>query len=175
MHGGQMSNNCWLPKCEYYDSSQPWIDYEDFLYSIFRTDFIDSHPEFEGKDVRIRFHPIEYNKEEAFYHVTCQDYLKDGERVPDFRRCERIRWVRAFIENYNCDSSKCTGCDGIKVWEKPYKNNQRIHLLFEEERYIVVLERRDNYVLLITAFYIEQDHTLEKKVKEYHQYKADSE
>ena len=85
-----------------------------------------------------------------------------------------MRWVRAFIENYNCDPSKCTGCDGIKIWEKPYKNNQRIHLLFEEERYIVVLERRENYVLLITAFYIEQDHTLEKKVKEYHQYKADS-
>nr|MBQ4453520.1 hypothetical protein [Clostridia bacterium] len=134
-----MSNNCWLPKCEYYDSSQPWIDYEDFLYSIFRTDFIDSHPEFEGKGVRIRFHPIENNKEEAFYHATCQDYRKDGERVPDFRRCERIRWVRAFIENYNCDPSKCTDCDGIKVWEKPYKNNQRIHLLFEEERYIVVV------------------------------------
>ena len=36
-----MSNNCWLPECEYYDSSQPWIDYEDFLYSIFRTDFIE--------------------------------------------------------------------------------------------------------------------------------------
>ena len=47
-------------------------------------------------------------------------------------------------------------------------------MLFEEERYIVVLERRENYVLLITAFYIEQDHTLEKKVKEYHQYKAES-
>ena len=169
-----MSNNCWLPKLEYYDSSQPWIDYEDSLYSIFKSDFIDSPPEFEGKKIRIRFYPKENNKEEAFYHVTCQDYLKDGDRVPDFRRCERIRWIRAFIENYGCDPSKCTGCDGIKVWEKPYKNKQRIHLLFEEERYLVVLERRESYVLLITAFYIEEDHTLKKKVKEYQQYIAGS-
>ena len=61
------------------------------------------------------------------------------------------------------------------MWEKPYKNNQRIHLLFEEERYIVVLERRENYVLLITAFYIEYDHTLENKVKEYQEYKIEFE
>lgn len=133
-----MSNNCWLPKCEYYNSSQPWTDYEDLLYSIFKTDFIDSYPEFEGKEIR-------------------------------------IRWVRAFIENYDCDTSKCTDCDGIKVWEKPFKNNQRIHLFFEEERYIVVLERRENYILLITAFYIEYEHTLEKKVKEFQLYKAKSE
>ncbi len=79
------------------------------------------------------------------------------------------------LYNVYCDETCHLENDGIKVWEKPYKNNQRIHLLFEEERYIVVLERRENYVLLITAFYIEQDHTLEKKVKEYQQYKAASE
>lgn len=167
-----MSNNCWLPKCEYYDNSEPWQVYEDLLYSIFRADFIEDHPSYEGKDVKIRCHPIENNKEEAFYHVTCQDYSKDGNRVPDFRRCERIRWVRAFIENYSCNPSLCIGCDGIKVWEKPYNSNQRVHLLFEEERYIVVLERRDRYCLLITAFYIEQNHTLIKKVKEYRQYRC---
>lgn len=171
MQGERMNNNCWLPQCEYYDSSESWQDYENYLYNIFRSDFIEDHPQFEGKDVKIRFRPIENNKEEAFYHVTCQDYQKDGNRVPDFRRCERIRWIKAFIENYQCDPSSCTDCDGIKIWEKPYKSNKRVHLLFEEERYIVVLERRQKYCLLITAFYIEQDHTLKKKVKEYEQYK----
>lgn len=168
-----MNNNCWLPKCEYYDGYKSWKDYEDFLYSIFRADFIEDHPKFEGKNVNVRFYPIENNKEEAFYHVTCQDYSKNRNRVPDFRRCERIRWVRAFIENYSCDPSLCTDCDGIKVWEKPYKTNKRVHLLLEEERYIVVLERRENYFLLITAFYIEHDHTLSKKVQEYEVYKQD--
>ena len=55
------------------------------------------------------------------------------------------------------------------------KKEEYLKRLAEEERYIVVLERRENYVLLITAFYIEYDHTLEKKVKEYQEYKTESE
>lgn len=166
-----MSNSCWLPELEYLDDYQnSWQLYENALYSIFKTDFVDSHPSFEGKQVNIRRHPIEYNKEEAFFHVTCQDYLKDGQRVPDFRRCERIRWVRRFIENYQCDTSKCQDCDGIKVWSEPYKSTTRVHILFEEERYMVVLERRESYCLLITAFYFNHDHALEKKLKHYEMY-----
>lgn len=166
-----ISEQCWLPKQEYYEGYASWNDYQDTLYDIFKNDFIDQHPFFEGKQVNIRKHPIEFGKEEAFFHVTCQDYMKEGERVPDFRRCERIRWVKAFIENYNCDSSLCDACEGIKVWSEPYKNTSRVHILLEEERYMVVLERRDSYCLLITAFYFDKDHTLEKKLKHYEQYK----
>lgn len=167
-----ISETCWLPKQELFDDyDNNWKKYESTLYDIFKCDFIVSHPSFEGKQVNIRKHPMEYDKEEAFFHVTCQDYLKDGERVPDFRRCERIRWVKAFIENYNCDSSKCPECDGVKVWSEPYKSNSRVHILLEEERYMVVLERRDSYCLLVTAFYFDKDHTLEKKLKHYEKYK----
>lgn len=167
-----ISEACWIPKQELFDDyDNDWKRYEAALYDIFKCDFIDSHPSFEGKQVNIRKHPMEYDKEEAFFHVTCQDYLKDGERVPDFRRCERIRWVKAFIENYNCDSSKCSECDGIRVWSEPYKSNSRVHILLEEERYMVVVERRDSYCLLVTAFYFDKDHTLEKKLKHYEKYK----
>ena len=65
-----MSNSCWLPELEYLDDYQNnWQLYENALYSIFKTDFIDSRPSFEGKQVSIRRHPIEYNKEEAFFHL----------------------------------------------------------------------------------------------------------
>lgn len=43
--------------------------------------------------------------------------------------------------------------------------NNRIHLLNELDRYIIVLEERDNYILLITSFYISEEHTLIKKLK----------
>jgi hypothetical protein len=170
-----MNEHCWLPEliC-YYDYGGNWTNYQDAIYSIFKSDFVDSKPYFENKQVRIRKHPMEYGKEEAFFHVTCQDYQKNGERVPDFRRCERIRWVRSFIENYECDLTQCENCDGIKVWREPYKANHRIHLLFEEERYIVVLEHREKYCLLITAFYIEHEHMLNKKLKRYDRYRASS-
>lgn len=168
-----MSDKCWLPELELYNDFDDWQKYQDILYDIFKNDFILSHPQFEGKNVNIRKHPIEYGKEEAFFHVTCQDYCKEGERNPDMRRCERIRWVRAFIENYNsCESIQCEEtCDGIKKWTRLYKNRERIHILLEEERYMVVIELRESYCLLITAFYIEHDHTLDKKLEEYEKYR----
>lgn len=170
-----MNENCWLPALEYFDDyGNDWTTYESALYSIFKGDFIDSHPLFKNIRVSVKHYPIEYGKEEAFFHTTCKDYTGDGERVPDFRRCERIRWIRAFIENYDCDSSKCDDCDGVKVWSEPYKSKTRIHLLLEEERYMVVLEKRDGYYLLITAFYLDYDNALMKQLKHYAQYRSTS-
>jgi hypothetical protein len=169
-----MQNDCWLPCIEEFnDYGGNWKNYEDILYSIFKNDFIDSRPTFEGKHVKIRSHPMEGGKEQTFVHITTsKDDKKDGKRIPDMRRCERMRWVRAFIENYNCDPSKCTDCDGVKIWEEDVNSGsvKRVHLLLEEERFIVVLERRDTYFFLITAFYFEHDHWLRKKVQKYKNY-----
>ncbi len=162
----------WLPELVLFENFKSWDDYQDTLYNIFCSDFKNTFPMFEGKRVKIRFHPIEYGKEEAFFHVTCQDYMKDGERVPDFRRCERIKWIRKFIENYGCNLDECPECNGLKVWEETYKSNARIHILFEEERFMVVIEKRKEYCLLITAFYFEHDHALRKKLAKYEAYKA---
>ena len=57
------------------------------------------------------------------------------------------------------------------MWREPYKNKERVHLLLEVERYIVILKPRQDYCLLITAFYLEYDHTLKKKVEHYEKYK----
>ena len=42
----------------------------------------------------------------------------------------------------------------------------------KELRFMVVVAERDKYCLLITAFYLEHDHSLRKKLKKYAQYKA---
>lgn len=165
--------NCkWLPDLVPCTDISKWDEYQGTLYDIFKKDFISSHPRFEGKQVNIRKIPIEYGKEEAFFHVTCQDYSKTGERVPDFKRCERIRWVRSFIENYNCDPTGCPECSGVKVWREPYGSKERVHILLEEERYVVVLEIREEYCLLITAFYFDQDHRLRKALERYYRYRV---
>ena len=131
-----MSDNCWLPDLVFFDDyNNNWNNYQDAIYNIFKADLVDTPPSFEDKIIKIRWQPIEYDKPEAFFHVTCQDYKKDGERLPDFRRCERIRWVKAFIQNYKCDSSLCGNCDGVKVWKEPYQSKIRVHILLEEEKY----------------------------------------
>lgn len=168
-----MSSNCWIPEIERLDDyGNNWTVYESVLYSIFKADFIDSHPSYKNIRVNIKHYPIEYGKEEAFFHTTCKNYIGGSDRIPDLRRCERIRWIRAFIEEYDCDASKCDDCNGVKVWNEPYKSKTRVHFLLEEERYMVILEKRDGYYLLITAFYLDYDNALAKQLKHYEQYKS---
>lgn len=168
-----ISETCWIPDLEEYKNYRSWQEYEDRLYAIFRTDFLDrdNYPFFKNKRVSVRVYPKEFDKAEAFYHVITKDYLGSSDRMPDIRRCERIRWIRAFIENYGCDSSLCDSCSGVKVWREPYRNKTRVNILLEEERYIVILEERPKFYLLITAFYLDYDNALKKRLKHYQKYK----
>ncbi len=160
----------WLPELILFEDFKDWFIYEQHIYLVFKRDFIDSIPYYLGMPVKIRFHPKIYEKEQTFFHITSEDLSKGlidpNDRIPDFRRCERIAWPRSIIENYHC-SFNCEDCSKILIWEKPYKMYQRVHMLFENFRYMVVLEKRDSYCLFITAFYIAEDHTLRKKKKEY--------
>jgi hypothetical protein len=165
-------NNCWLPPLNPYDFEQDYKIYEASLYKKYCKDFIDTNPTFESKIVKVRFHPKVDGYEESFIHFTCKNYENVKNREPDFKRCERLHWIRKVIENYLC-KEKCSvsDCDGIKVWEEPYKNYITVHFLFEEERYFVIIERREYYNLLITAYYLEYDNALEKQLKHYNQFK----
>lgn len=161
-------NDCWVPDCIYFDDyDNDFLKYENELYRIFRRDFLDSHPYFLGLPVRIRKHPMEHDKEEAFYHITCNDYLHIKDRSPDFARCERIEWCRAFIEKYECKDYQCEDCSGMHVWEEKYRGKLQICILSEEYRYMVILEPRDGYYLLVSAYYIERDRMLDKKLDNY--------
>ena len=106
--------DCWVPDIIPADLSN-YRKYEAILYNIFYNDFIIYHPIFNGFPVQIRKYPIENGKEEAFFHITCQDYMKNHDRRPDFRRCERIKWPRKFIENSGCTPAPYENCTGMKL------------------------------------------------------------
>lgn len=164
-----MSAYC-LSECEKLDYNN-WCKTEERLYQIFCETIINSNLTFKSKKVNIRKYPKVNDREDAFYHITCNDYLKDKKRSPDPRRCERIRWIKSFIENYN-NCGACKKCGGIKVWQD--SKSKRYHFLLEQERFVVVIEERERFCLLITAFYIEYDNTLKKLLTKYKKSKIES-
>lgn len=165
---------CWLPELVNLEPDN-WELTSNCLYYIFKEDLVINKPSFKGVPVNIRKFPYDDNKEEAYYHITCKDYIGDNNRVPDFRRCERIRWVRAFIENWNqCNNCDLSECEGLKIWEEPYKNKIRVNILLKEQKYVVILEKRKNFYLLITAFYLDYEHALKKKLDKFNKYKLEN-
>lgn len=169
-------NNCFLPKIRDYDSEKDWDNYYEEIYEVFKNDFLDNNRKlfFNNLPVNIKKYPMVYNKEQAFYHITNKNESSDSLRTPDYRRCERIEWVRLFIENYFCNKL-CDNCWGIHNWTQPDKRNTiRTYIWSKTKRFLVVLEKREKYYLLITAFHISESN-IKKQIElenNYNNYKS---
>lgn len=153
-----MSMPEWLPPLlEFQDHGGNWDAYLEAVYACFRKDFIISAPYFGGRPVRLKKHPMYEGKEATFWHCVSSGEV-ESERLPDFRRMERIPWIRPCIEHKT----------ELKVWsESRGKNGQeeRVHLWLEEEGYLIVLAIRSGYAVLWTAFVVEHDHQRRKYTK----------
>lgn len=145
----------WLPDCYDYPDWNNFQQYEDGLYNLFREQVIEGDLSFRDKKIMIRRHPIENNKEEAFYHCTCKNYTKANNRQPDPERMVRLPWLVPLLLNYDCQEDCCN--DKPLKWRKLDKSKHyRYYLYFNY--YLIILEDRPNYFLLITAFYVEDDY-----------------
>lgn len=170
---------CWIPDLLQCKNLSEWRRYDGKLYAIFKRDWIDGPPEFMGLPVRVRHNPKWGGREEGYWHLTCCNYSKEGSgpksRDPDMDRCERIEWPRAFVENYQhcdvCEDNESEVCSGVIIWKaRSAKGRWRYKLFHQTERYIVVIEPRKTYCLLITAYFISSDYSLKSVLREYEQY-----
>lgn len=154
----------WLPELENFsDYRGDWDQYLSAIYEIFVADFIDNKPFFRNRRLGLKRYPISQGKEATFWHFTSEGDAEE-DRTPDLRRCERIRWPKPTIEN--SDDQR------LKIWAEPKGSNLRIHIWFEDEGYLVVLEDRKTYILPWTAFYVERDHQRKKYNKRWERYGA---
>jgi hypothetical protein len=140
------------------DYSGNWTEYLEALYGFFQQDFAGRVLQFGGVRLVLKRHPIIDGKEATFWHLISEG-AREADRLPDLRRCERIRWPRPIIENFH---DSC-----IKVWENERKGEARVCLWLEENEYLVVLALRRGYVILWTAYPVVEDHRKAKLRKEY--------
>lgn len=144
----------WLPPMFKWPEWDDYKSYEQELYELFKEKVIDGSIEFMGKSVQIRWYPLDNGKEEAFYHCTCKKYNSSDDRQPDPYRMIRLPWLTEIIKNHDCTYECCE--EKPLVWRKKFHNKMwRYHIYFR--RYLIVLEKREKYFLLISAFYVESN------------------
>lgn len=129
--------------------------YIDHLYDLFSADFIEDHPVYQDLPVGL-IDKVEHDgKNHTFWHVIQG---KDGVLVP--ARAERIRWVRALIEAADEEWVVC--------WIKQDARGDRVHLATADFDYVVVIEERKGYWILVTAYKAHGNHH-RRKLRGYHE------
>jgi hypothetical protein len=136
--------------------------YFNEVYNIFKKDFVDSRPIFEGRRLGLKSHPLIENKEYTFYHFTHDGDI-ESERLPNLRRMERIRFPRPMIDH--CKHPY------LKIWRNKRGSKKRILIFHEDESYLVVLEDRGKYILPWTAYWVQYENMVEKLLAEYEAFK----
>jgi hypothetical protein len=161
--------NCdWLPGLVLLqDSDGVWLVYLDVLYKWFRDDFIRTQPVWPDKRVGLKREPLYQGKEYTFWHFIQKGSV-ESERLPDIKRCERIRWPRKLIGRFS--GVKPFEEDKVVWWKNTRKGEDRFVLALRDFTYIVVVADRGSYVLPWTAYVVEQEHSRLKLQKEFREY-----
>jgi hypothetical protein len=161
----------WLPKLLLLeDYAGDWEKYLEAIYEAFALDFMVGKIPYPEKRFSLKRHPMIQGKEATFWHIISEG-KEESERTPDIRRCERIRWPLAMIENI--------GTDRVRVWHQQRQNKRdsqerRIAVSLPDFSYLMILADRGDFVLLWTAFLIEQKSQQEKLRREYELWTAEN-
>jgi len=150
------------------DEFSGWDAYEDALYATYLETVAHAQLRFRGNPIKVRFRPETKRKGYGFWHLISEapnQHNRDEEaRIPDLRRCERVRWVAWCIQHADADSP------GFSWWENARGRETHVVLWAEQHDFAVVLAKRQTlresrFYLLKTAYCL-RNHTIRKFTKE---------
>jgi len=154
------------------DSTEKWRLYLDCIYEVFCCEVANAQLKFRGLPVRCRYHEPYDGKHFSFWHLISEGRIEE-DRTPDLERCCRIKWIGWIIGN--ADDSVL-----IRSWETERSTRRgrrtRIPLWLYSEDYVVILEKRANFYLLITSYCVlpGQKKKFEKEWADWIAYKAEA-
>jgi len=127
-----------------------WPSYEDAVYEAFLESFVRPSIEFQGCPVSAPYRPESRGKHFSFWHVISEaphpSNRNEDDRIPNIKRCERIRWIAWAIEQAN------TGQNNVSWWENQRGRDTHIVIWVERWDFAVILGKRQNYYVLKTAY-----------------------
>jgi len=137
----------WLPPLVRLDDyGGDWERYEEALYEAFRADFTNSQCYLGSQRVAYRKRPPVRGRANTFWHLISTG-LPGKARTRDRSRCERIRWPRALIDAYPGPN--------VKAWRVQRGGDTNLAIAPGDFSYVVILQQRRGYVLLVTAYPVE--------------------
>ena len=140
----------------------PWSEQViEALYAIFQRDFVKQPARYAGHEVWF-FPEKDRGKELIFWHlVEREDPPRSGNRLPDFRRSERLPWARPMLDN--CSHPE------IKAWDyEEGDGDVHTYVWLENSDYVIVMKRyRDGRRRLITAYYVDYESKRKALLKKY--------
>ena len=147
----------WLPGLlELQDFGGDWDRYFAAVHRAFEQDFGVPRPDFRGKRMGLKRHPLIEGMSATFWHFVSEG-KGETERLPDLRRCERVRWPGALLRNEG-DPSR------VLTWEEadPRRRSSKVLLTLTDFSYLVVIDDRGDYLLPWTAYPVEREHSRRK-------------
>jgi hypothetical protein len=127
-----------------------WTLYEDEIYQCFVATVVRGRLTFENMPISVQYRPETNGKHFGFWHVISESENRhnhaEEDRIPDIKRCERIKWIAWLIKNYTAD--------GVSWWKNKRKGKTHIVIWAEELDFAVILAERKGYYLLKTAYWV---------------------
>lgn len=156
------------PSLVFFEDFADWQTYEDAIYTIYLETVAHAGLSFCGSPVKVRYMPQTKRKGYGFWHLISeapdQCNRSEDDRIPDLRRCERVRWVAWCIQNADA------GVAGFSWWENERGRETHVVLWAEQHDFAVVLAKRQTeqgplFYLLKTAYCL-RNRTMQKFRKE---------
>lgn len=159
-----MSHPDWLPPLvRLEDYGGDWEIYEQAVYGHFFLEFVASQPVVHGRRVSYTRNPLMNGREYTFWHLISEGKAEES-RLPDLRRCERIRWPRAIID--------CCEGGAVRAWRNRRRSGEALVLALPDWSYKVVLLCRRDSLALWAAYPVEFPNQRRQMEKEYQEYSA---
>ena len=142
------------------------------LYERFCNDLIDSQPMWHNKPLKMRWHVPINGRHAIFHHIITDSnigqFSSEANRPLSPDRCARLHWIAPLIRSTNSCFPESENND-IRWWESIRRNNsgKRYSITTANYDYLIVIDERADYALLVTAFYVEHNHRRNKLRKEH--------
>ena len=150
------------------DDFTKYTEYEENLFGIFNSLYENGDLVFKGIPVKMKHFPPDYSERTGFYHLVYENFNHtnvETDRLPNLERCSRLTWINEFLV-YCIDNCNC-----LMIWENTRHGKHNILLFCPDVDYLVVLTKRNHYLLLTTAYPVEYENRKNDLIREYEGYK----